>query len=135
MSTTPLTHAAYTTPVKLRGYNCRVAVHTATLPADAARILRRLNPAWQRADHQQLALAHQSQADAMGAEYNRLLDEAAMETFGRPFQFGDYRISCIACEDFSQAMKEKLRTAGYGKSRHQDIARAHAHAARYYRGQ
>ena len=125
-----LDHPAYHQAVKLRGYNCLVSVFRATTDADAAKVLRRLNPAWTPAEHATLANAHAAASDRQRAVWDALLNEACLSAFGRPFQFADYRISGIGRDEFPEPVKEKLRFAAHATTYHGILARAHAYAAR-----
>lgn len=125
-----LDNPAYHQGVKLRGYNHRVTVFQATSDRDAAKVLRRLKPDWSKSEHAELAKAHAAEADSQRMEWDRLLDDAAMATFGRPFQFQDYRISAIGREEFSDEHKQKIRFAAHATTYHTLASRAHAQASR-----
>lgn len=125
-----LDHPVYHQGVRLRSYNGRITVFQATSDRDAAKVLKRLKPDWSKEDHAALAKAHASEAKAQRLEWDRLLNEAAMATFGRPFEFMDYRISAIGRDEFSDEYKEKLRFAAHASTYHMLASRAHAQAAR-----
>lgn len=128
-----LGHPAYTQAIKLKGYSCHVNIIRATCSADAAKILKRLHPSWSRQDHDELAKAHQAARVDMEREYSELLDVAALQAFGRKYHITDYRISAIACDEFSEEHKERLRYLAHSATKHAIAAGAHAHAARYMR--
>lgn len=128
-----LDHPAYHEALKLPKYNRRVTVVSACSAGDSAKVLRRLKPDWTRDDHAALAAAHATTADSLETRYSELLDKAAQETFGRPFEFGDYRISAIGRDEFSPEMKDSLRFVAHAKGNHRLVSQAHAHAARWYR--
>lgn len=125
-----LDNPAYHQRVKLRGYNGSITIFQATSDRDAAKVLKRVKPEWTPGEHETLAHAHAAEADTQRAEWNRLLDEAAMATFGRPFQFADYRVSAIGRDEFSEEHKQKIRFAAHASNYHTQAARAHAQAAR-----
>ncbi len=125
-----LDHPAYHARVKLRYYNYAVSIFQATSDQDAARILQRLHPEWTTADHEELATRHREAADRQAAAWSRLVEAAAQETFGRPYQFTDYRISGIACDEFSDVNKDKLRFAAHAATYHSLASRAHGVAAK-----
>lgn len=125
-----LDNPVYHQGVKLRGYNMRVTIFQAATDRDAAKVLKRLKPEWSKADHAALAKAHAAEAEAQRGTWDQLLDEAAMATFGRPFQFHDYQISAIGRDEFSESFKQKLRFAAHAATHHVLAARAHAQAAR-----
>lgn len=125
-----LDHPAYHAQVKLRYYNYPVSVFQAVTDTDAAKILRRLNPEWTKQDHATLAQRHREAAQRQSEAWNRLLNEAAEQTFGRPYRVTDYRVSGIACDEFSDAMKTQLRFAAHATTYHKRASSAHARAAR-----
>jgi hypothetical protein len=129
-----LDHPAYHQAIKLPKYNGNVTVFQAVSGTDAARVLRQVNPDWTQDDHLTLASLHQTESAKQQMRYNVLLDTAAKETFGRPFQFTDYRISAIGSEEFSDELKTELRQAAHARSYHAIVARAHMVAARRRKG-
>lgn len=126
-----LDHPAYHVALRLPRYNGKVTVFSATCSTDAAKVLRRANPEWSQEAHRNLALLHAFTAARLQVRHSELLDAAATETFGRPFQVTDYRIAAIGCEEFSEEQKAELRKAAYGRTAHQNCARAHAKASRF----
>lgn len=127
-----LDHPAYHVRVKLRGYNGKSSVFQAVTDRDAAQVLRRAHPAWDKAAHLALAQRHAEETVRQREAWNKLLDTAAQETFGRPFQFLDYQISGIGRDEFSEEHKAALRFHAHATTYHEQISRAHAHAARYF---
>lgn len=127
--TTKLDHPAYHHAIRLPKYNGPVNVIQATCSVDAAQVLRRANPDWTPADHLTLADLHATEAARQLLQYNTLLDAAATETFGRPFQPTDYRISAIGSDAFSAEKKHALRHAAHARTNHRTIASAHLKAA------
>lgn len=121
--------AHYHEQVRLPRFNRPVCVLSAGNPADAAKLLRRLAQELSTSDHLQLAKAHAEAAEGLDAEWTLLADKAAKATFGRPFHFGDYRVSGIASDQFPDAMKTKLRFAAHASSNHKNASRAHWAAA------
>lgn len=126
---TKLDHPAYHAAIKLPKYNGPVNVIQAVSALDAAHVLRRANPEWTPVDHLTLADLHATEAARQQMHYNILLDEAANETFGRPFKPTDYRISAIGSELFSEEKKVALRHAAHARTNHRVIAGAHLKAA------
>lgn len=125
-----LDHAVYHQRIKLRGYNGRISVFMAASDRDAAKVLKRLKPDWTPEDHASLAKKHAEAAEIQKKEWSRLVNQAAMETFGRPFEFIDYKISGIARDEFSEGMKTALRFAAHAETYHGKASQAHAMAAR-----
>lgn len=127
-----LDHPAYHERVKLPGYNGKTTVFQAVTDRDAAHVLRRVNPAWTKEQHLELAQRHAGETLRQREAWNKLLNEAAQQTFGRPFQFFDYRISGIGRDEFSEEHKVALRFHAHATTYHEQVSRAHAHAARYF---
>ena len=124
-----LDNPVYHIATKLRGYTNKITVFQATTVGDAATVLKRLGKSWTKEEHEQLAVLHGEAAERLKADWNRLADEAAMATFGRPFAFGDYRISGIGREEFSDDFKAKLRFAAHAATHHGTLHRAHDRAS------
>jgi hypothetical protein len=129
-SLSDLKDALYNTPVRLKGYNGSVTISTAHGDADKARVLIQLQPEMTRSQHASLARGFATLADHLDAEWNREIDEAAMETWGRPWQVTDYRISGIGSDEFSNQRKTKLRTFAQGATKAKYIAQGHEAAAK-----
>ncbi len=124
-----LAHPAYSARVKLRGYTGERMATSAVTKRDAANILIAANRSWTRADHARLAELHRQAGTAQEAAYQKALNDAAQETFGRPFAFSDYRVCCIGSEQFSDAWKEIIRYHGYTAPKHKALAKAHLAAS------
>lgn len=125
-----LDHPAYHESIALPKYNGKVTVFQATSSTDAAKVLCRVNPDWTNADHLTLASLHATESAKQLMRHNVLLDAAAQETFGRPYRVTDYRISAIACAEFSEEKKAELRKTAHARTYHDVVARAHLTAAR-----
>lgn len=93
------------------------------------RILRRLLPDWTRDMHAQQACAMQRRADHYAKLWDREARAAALETFGRPWEFTDYKICAIGRDEFSDARKAKLRKYAYGRSDYLSARDMHARCA------
>lgn len=131
-----LDHPAYNTPLKRPGYNCKplTALGYAHFSlADAAKALLATRPGWSKEDHHRLALAHQSLAEGHRKAWGVVADEAAQATFGRNFEFADYKVSGVGRDEFPIEFKDKLRTHAHSETKHKDLARVHEHIARYGR--
>lgn len=122
----PLDLPAYAERVKLPRYNGPITLFQALSDRDAAAVLTRLNQNWSLQNHKMLADSHAQQAMVQQADYERLLDEAAMETFGRPFLITDYRVSAIGRSEFSEEKKDQIRFAAHASNCHKQASRAHA---------
>lgn len=128
-SLSDLNDSLYNTRVKLKGYNGQVTVSTAH-GADKGKVLIQLAPQMSKGAHSAKAREFAALAEKLDEEWSREADEAAMETWGRPFQVTDYRISGIGSDEFSPARKNKLRTFAHGGTKAKDIAEAHTAAAK-----
>ncbi len=125
-----LDHPAYSARIKLRGYNGPVTFQGAVSDTDSARVLHRANPSWSKDEHLDLAQRHTIEADRLNNLHTRLLNQAHMETFGRPPVISDYRITAIGREEYPEEMKTQLRQAAYGYTAHAQASRGHRAAAR-----
>jgi hypothetical protein len=128
-SLSDLKDALYNTPVKLKGYNGAVTV-TQAHGKDMAEVLIKLRPEMSRSQHAQLAHSFAALGQTLQADWERVLDEAAQETWGRPFRVTDYRVSGIGSNEFSNEFKEQLRPLAQGSSKAKAIAEAHSYAAK-----
>lgn len=126
-------HSAYHAKVRIRGYSNSVTVFQAVTNLDAARILRRANPAWGPEDHRKLAEQHEIAAQNQTERWSQLVNEAANETWGRDFKIFDYRISGVGSDEFAEDVKDELRFCAHAASSHRALACAHARAAKHYR--
>lgn len=125
-----LDNPVYHQAIRLRGYTWRVTVFMTVSDLDGAKLLQKLNPDWTQDDHKRLSALHEEMATRQTGEWNRLFDKAAMETFGRPSLFSDYKISAIGREEFSDEMKEQLRFAAHSAGSHRTLARVHEKASK-----
>jgi hypothetical protein len=100
---------------------------------DAARLLRRLRPRMTRGAHRLRAGRFEFAADRCARAWRLAFESACLGAFGRAPQIGDYRISGIGREEFPEAIKRRLRALAGAQSTLRDRARAHAHAARFFR--
>lgn len=124
-----LSHPAYRARVRLRGYNHAVSAAGAVSARDAANVLITANPAWTRQDHRRIAHEHQQAEAYRRRAWGEEADAAAQEAFARPYRFTDYRVSGIACEEFSDSHKAMLREHAHSASAHSALAAAHRAAA------
>lgn len=120
-----LSHPAYTTPLKVRGWNGRLHAGNTTSLTHSATVIKRLMPGWTKEDHAAIADYHARRANKMQAAWNLIVERAALQTFGRPWQFTDYKVCAIARDEFSEAHKRVLRHCAYNGNRHLHLARVH----------
>lgn len=123
--------AMYTTRVRrgTLGYTRGVNVPCCVVPLDAARLLKRLAPETSKEEHADHAVRHAIVAGALSALWGELADAAMMRLKGRTFSAGDYRISGIGREEFSDDEKALLRKCAQDSSTHASLSTAHHIAA------
>lgn len=118
----------YQTKVKVRGYTIKVSPLSADATT-AGRLLRLGFSGWTKADHLKASDGHARAAIRIEKLYSRLLDTAAVYTWGRHYQITDYRISGIASDEFSEKFKRILRRTTWALTQHKTLAVAHRRAA------
>ena len=119
----------YGQQVRLPKYNIRPSVFSASNASDAAKILRLIMPGLSRGEHDALSRLHAEMADMCESSWSVIVNQASLETFGRTYSFGDYKVCAVAREEFSAERKEQLRTLAYSRTKHLAAARAHAKLA------
>ena len=127
----PLDHPAYTSEVRQgwQGYTRRVCALSTVTAADGVALLRRFLPQATKAWHARQSELHHAQALAHRNAWGELVEEAATATFGRSYQITDYRVSGIACEEFSADHKERLRSHAHSEGKHHTLAVLHCMAS------
>ncbi|MBN3761326.1 hypothetical protein [Burkholderia sp. Ac-20365] len=124
------TMTLYAHQVRLRGYNVRPSVCSAVDTVDGAKILQTVMPGLTKTQHDALARIHAVMAEQCTTAWATLVDLASEETFGRPYAFGDYKISAVARDEYSPERKDQLRVLAHAQSRHKRAAQAHARLAK-----
>jgi len=119
----------YITKVKLPKYNIVPSVLTAH-GADAGKILVMLRPDITKAQHAMLAKKFSDLDKKMMKQWDKVINKAAMETWGRPWEVTDYRVSGIGSDEFSEKYKKKLRELAHGATDAKKISEAHKHASK-----
>jgi hypothetical protein len=92
-------------------------------------LLRHRLPDWTVTQHVNAALFYKHQRERMARSWNKTADQAAQSTFGRPFEFTDYKISGIARDEFSESHKNRLRKLAHESGDSGVIGAAHWRAA------
>lgn len=128
-SVLPPDHPVYTRAVRKRRYGRAVSVLDASTAHDCLSVLRRTMRDVPGDEHQQHAHSHALAAIAAQQRYRDELDAAAIETFGRPFQITDDKVSGVGCDEFSLVRKDRLRGLVQVEGRHHRLAIVHAMAA------
>ncbi len=124
-----LSHPAYNTPTRVRGWTVRLKAKTAPLPSAAKQILKKLAPHWSKADHASLANYHNDRAAKLDAVWSLVANRAAQQAFGRGWRISDYKICAIGRIEFAARHKRVLRHCAYRGTEHKKLAMAHAAAA------
>lgn len=131
MSLLSLAHPVYSVSPRKGwgGYTRRVALLNVLTPDDGLRLMRKLLPDVSKAQFKELGLEHARRAREHASAWSERVDLACRTTFGRPYQFTDYRISGIAREEFSNEDKDALRLHSRRNSQHRQLAILHLMAA------
>ena len=126
----PLHHRAYTSRHKFSKIS--IPITASHYPDAGAQILKRELPYFTRQDHKDAAAAHRRAADAADHEWGQVQHAAHMQTFGKPPEFHDYRISGVGRDEYSNEHKAKLRDLAVARTEHQGLAHAHDAATRLH---
>jgi hypothetical protein len=126
----PLTHSAYHQETKLRGWNCKTTALRCNDKKIAAKLIRRLGPAWTSEEHESIAKYHAHRAEKLVAIWTKVLECAAMESLGRPWHLTDYKVSGIGRDEFPENHKRVLRHCIHRSYQHRVMAEAHKVLAR-----
>lgn len=125
MKTLPISSPIYRRRQRVRNWCGEQCPLSLAGNSTARRMLRRRLPTWTRADHARQALAMERAAHRCISAWSREAEAAALETFGRPWQFTDYRISGIGSDEFTAERKERLRTLAHRRSDYLSAADLH----------
>lgn len=126
-----LDHPAYNTAPRKGwgGYTCRVTL-LSLIGADAGRrLLRKLMPTVRKEQFLEIGQGHIKLALLHNAAWSTTVNQACMATFGRPYEFHDYKVSGVARDEFSDEDKNALRDHAYKKGQHHQLAIFHLMAA------
>ena len=126
---TGLDDPRYDAPMRKRGMYRPTLSSVGVTRRQAANKMIDLMPGVRRSRHARLAKRYELQASGMNKTWDRIADRAARRAWGRPFQFGDYRVSGIASEAFTPRYKNLLRKLAHGGSRARGIATLHRAAS------
>ena len=119
------TMVIYDAPVRLPAYTRSPSVNSANSTGDSARVLRKVMPWLSVAEHRAMANVHLDMMALALTSWATIVNLASLETFGRKYEFSDYRVSAIAREEFSAERKEQLRLLSHAETKHRNAARAH----------
>ena len=75
--------------------------------------------------HKKLRTKAKNKIISLSKEYKKLLDKGAKKLWGRNFKVTDYKVSCIARDEFPKALKDSLRKLCKEINKYQDIFYAH----------
>jgi hypothetical protein len=117
----------YVQEFKIPKHSGKVTVFSSSGPA--GKILA-MSGKWTKEQH--MFLAELFSSEAMRAEdgWSKVVEKASQETFGRPYQIQDYKVSGIARSEYSEKRKDQLRFFAYAQSVFKTLAHAHAEAAK-----
>jgi hypothetical protein len=118
-----LNHPLYNTPLKIRGHSRKIRGRDSDSRA-AARVIACLTSIC-ATEHADIAAYHRKRALRLNAIWSLVVKKAAIEAFGRPYRFQDYKISGIASDDFAEHHKRVLRHCSHRANEHDDVASAH----------
>ena len=116
----------YDTLVKFRKISVPVSVSGAVRFGKARAYANRVFPGYSKDDHAKAAAEIDTLIVQIRKDYREAAERAAMETWGRPLQFSDYRISGIYSDEFSTEHKDILRNFARLESRASSIFHFHA---------
>lgn len=119
----------YTHRRHLKLHNGRVSPDSAVTIREAALLLRRNAPHLSRDDHKRRAETYATALERADNQWTALYHEAIRATLGRAPELGDYRVSGIGRDEFSEQIKRKLRRLAKASTRCAMRARAHQWAA------
>ena len=99
---------------------------------EGGRMLRERLQGWTAKDHEEAAAAHQAASKSKNAEWQATLEKAHQETFGKKPGVGDYKISAIGRDEYSDERKNQARELAHAATHHSDAAWAHWRAAGHH---
>jgi hypothetical protein len=122
-----LDHPAYNTTVRkgFHGHTFRACVLTAVSASCGVALLRRFAPSLTKDDHALLARQHAESSLKHKKLWNETVEQASLATFGRSFEFGDYRVAGVASDLYSPEHKSALWTHCRSKDSHHQLAVLH----------
>lgn len=130
---TALSSPIYNTPVKLRLIAGKPTAHAAGCSSTAARIIRRTAHGWTKADHDQAVRYHIARYERLNSIWEKLLDKAMIQQYGRAMGVADYKVCAIGRDEFPDTVKRVLRHCRYRSCEHLNIGRAHEKLAKRVR--
>jgi hypothetical protein len=121
----PLSDLAYTSRIKLPKWNCRTTALASHSDITAAKIITKFRPELNQQSHLMIASYHLARSKKLFDIWNKVVNRAAQETFGRPWRIKDYKVSGIGSDDFAERHKRVLRHCIHRAYEHQDMSHAH----------
>jgi hypothetical protein len=112
-----------------RGYKPTVCLTSVLRARDGKALLKQQMPDASRADHAELANLHVEAALKNKKLWSSLVDRQMLKMFGRPFKFGDYKVSGVCRDEFDESAKKLLRRYADNGSAHHTLAIFHRMAA------
>lgn len=124
-------HEHFSNLSKLPKYNGPVNTFTAHGGGDRMHAFMRTGGKVTKDRANVLAGYHASKAKEHDEAWSAAADKASQEHFGRPFGFGDYKVSGVGSDEFSDAHKTVLRQHAQLAGKHRALSAMFGHAARY----
>lgn len=122
--------AEYIERVKVKGYTEKRNIFELHSPLEMGKVICSVMPNKSLMDHDSLAKMHIERYKTLQKEWSELVEKASMETFGRKYQITDYKVSGIACNEYSEDHKKELRRLSHAATAHQILSLAHEAAAK-----
>ena len=119
--------SVYATRVRYAKWNVRPCIDS----GGPWQILRRLRPRMSRAQHRARAERFGLAAAALDVAWRLAWEQAFRDHFGREPVFGDYRVSGVGRDEFSGAVKGRLRRLAHSVGRLRGREAAHTECARF----
>jgi hypothetical protein len=124
-----LWHPVYNREVRLRLWNGRTSARRCQDFRTAAKLIARHATQWTKDEHSAIAHYHSQRCEKLKSVWIKVAERAAMDLFGRPWEFSDYQVCAVGRSEFSERHKRVLRHCAYRSAEHAHIAMAHAQLA------
>lgn len=122
--------AIYAAPISTRPHRNPPTMHSAGVNAQrAGNYLKRAAPDMTGEQHAAMAAHWAGRAVIASKLWGAIADAEMVRLFGRPMGFGDYRVSGIGRDEFSERIKTRLRILNRFATYASTLHRAHGRAA------
>ena len=99
----------------------------------ARKMTRSTFPKFTKKDHMEASNFHMKVANKASKSWNKVINPAWMERFGRKYEATDYRVSGVADDRLPENIKNKLRLLAFLETSSTFAAKAHDIASKYIR--